>query len=136
MPVACGLFHKAIVISGTTRGTTSAANATKVASTILAELSLTPSQVDQLQSDPVEQLLAASDSAVAELVSPGPTLGGFPARPWEYGWGPVVDGSLLPAFPFAEEAPACCADVPLTIGTVLNECMPAFFTRSNRLDSD
>ena len=129
MPGARGLFHKAIVISGTTRGTISAKNATMVAAGVVQELALSRAQVAELQRVPVEQLLAAGDAAVTRLVPPGPPLGGFPPAPWEFGWGPVVDGLILPEFPFDSAAPACSAEVPLMIGTVLNECMPAFFSR-------
>ena len=129
MPLARGLFHKAIVISGTTRGTTSAKNATAVAAGVLQELALSRAQVAELSRVPVAQLLAAGDAAVSRLGPPGPPLGGFPPAPWEFGWGPVVDGLILPEFPFDAAAPAGSAEVPLMIGTVLNECMPAFFSR-------
>src|SRR5262249_1404181 len=37
------------------------------------------------------------------------------------GWGPTVDGDLLPSHPFDPAAPAVSADVPMLIGTNLNE---------------
>jgi para-nitrobenzyl esterase len=37
------------------------------------------------------------------------------------GWAPVVDGRVIPAQIFDPEAPAVSADVPLLVGTVLNE---------------
>ena len=37
------------------------------------------------------------------------------------GWGPTVDGDVLPSHPFDPTAPAVSADVPMLIGTNLNE---------------
>ena len=37
------------------------------------------------------------------------------------GWGPTVDGDVLPSHPFDPSAPAVSADVPMLIGTNLNE---------------
>ncbi|MBI3849702.1 MAG: carboxylesterase/lipase family protein [Verrucomicrobia bacterium] len=132
MPSAKGLFHKAIVMSGTTRGTTSARNANTVASGIMAELEPEPGAngIEKLKNIPAERLLAAADVALDKLAPPVKTPGGFYPKSWDHGWGPTVDGSLLPEFPFDAEAPACSGHVPLMIGTVLNECMPPFFSRA------
>ncbi len=127
MPAAQGLFHKAAALSGTTRGTTSAEHSAEVAAGVMDDLQLAPAEVDRLQQMPIERLLAAGDAAVHHLIPQGPPLGGFPIAPWSYGWGPVVDGVILPAFPFEPNPPALSAHVPLLIGTVLNECMPSFF---------
>ncbi len=131
MPSAKGLFHKAIVMSGTTRGTTSAEHAGTVASAIMTELGIKPGVdgVGQLKKIPAEQLLAAADVVLDRLTPPVKTPGGFYPKARDYGWGPTVGGSLLPDFPFLVEAPGCSAHVPLMIGTVLHEVMPPFFNR-------
>src|SRR6202043_1403071 len=41
------------------------------------------------------------------------------------GFAPVVDGSILPAHPFDPQASAISADVPMVIGTTLNEFVSA-----------
>jgi para-nitrobenzyl esterase len=41
------------------------------------------------------------------------------------GWGPVMDGKVLPQHPFDPTAPAISAQVPLMVGTVLNEFLTA-----------
>ena len=41
------------------------------------------------------------------------------------GFAPVVDGNILPAHPFDPSAPALSADVPMIIGTTLNEFVTA-----------
>ncbi len=121
MPVAKGLFHKVIVMSGTTRGTISAKNAGQVASTVLDELGLAPAHVDRLRELPAQTLVTAGVRALAKLAPPGPPPSGLAAASWEYGWGPVVDDAILPAFPFNPVAPAISAHIPLMIGTVTNE---------------
>ena len=37
------------------------------------------------------------------------------------GWGPVVDGKVLPEHPWDPKGSPLSADVPLLVGTVLNE---------------
>ncbi|HXI46937.1 MAG TPA: carboxylesterase family protein, partial [Steroidobacteraceae bacterium] len=41
------------------------------------------------------------------------------------GFAPVVDGNVLPAYPFEPQASALSADVPMIIGTTLNEFVTA-----------
>jgi para-nitrobenzyl esterase len=41
------------------------------------------------------------------------------------GFGPVVDGTVIPEAPFGERAPAFSADVPMIVGTTLNEFVTA-----------
>jgi para-nitrobenzyl esterase len=107
MPAAKGLFQRAIVQSGAAlRGQTKEA-ATKVAEEFLARLSLTPKDIDKLQSLPMEQILATSDTQKGK-------------RP-PLNTGPVVDGRTLPGDPFDPTAPAQSADIPLLIGTTETE---------------
>jgi len=108
MPAAKGLFHRAIVQSGAAVSgiTRDAANAS--AGDFLAKLNLTTKQVDQLQSLPMDRLLAATEGG---------------RRPLDLG--PVVDGRSLPTDPFDPVAPAQSADIPLLIGTTETEV--AFF---------
>jgi para-nitrobenzyl esterase len=50
----------------------------------------------------------------------------------ESGWGPTVDGHVLPFHPFDPGAPAISADIPLITGTDLNE----FVSGIDRPDAD
>ena len=97
MPSAKGLFHRAIVQSGSNIKGISRADATKSAQALLTKLGL--KQPEDLQKVTMDQLVAAT------LSTQGLRLG------------PVVDGRTLPGDPFDPTAPAMSADVPLLIGT-------------------
>ena len=114
MPPAKGLFHKAIIESGSTLKAIHREDANKTTERILAKLSLQPNQVDELQKLPVERLLSAIDTR-------GSAPGTAPVN-----IAPVVDGRALPRDPFDPSAPDVSADVPLIIGTVNTE--GTFFT--------
>lgn len=116
MPAAKGLFHRAIVESGSQVKGIPRAEATKWAEQFLQRLGLNPGQIDELQKLPAEQLVAAMG-----------TGGGNPL----VALGPVVDGRTLPANPFDPAEPELSASVPLLTGTVETEM--AFF-RNQGLD--
>ena len=80
MPSAKGLFHRAAVQSGSNFRALSNEDATKTTETILEKLKLKASQLDELQTLPVDRILAAASG-------PGVRLG------------PVVDGGILPEQP-------------------------------------
>ena len=60
MPAAKGLFHRAIVESGSTLKVRTQESSQKLADLIVAELGLTSATIDQIQSMPYAQLLKAS----------------------------------------------------------------------------
>lgn len=115
MPAAKGLFHKAIVESGATLRSGSPETAARTAAMVLAELGIPKSQLDKIHGLPTSALQAVQ-SALARRLG-----GGRAANGGLGGWGPIVDGKALPAHPFDPAAPAVSADVPLLIGTCLNE---------------
>jgi para-nitrobenzyl esterase len=114
MPPAKGLFHKAIIESGSALKGISRDAANKTTGLILEKLSLQKDQIDELQKLPVERLLSAID-----------TRGAAPGTP-SLALGPVVDGRSLLRDPFDPVAPEISADVPLIIGSVNTE--GTFFT--------
>lgn len=122
-PAAKGLFHKAIVQSGTFPGMGMTLIEPKVSRRVaeftLANLGLKPEQVSELQKMPYLQLLDAANKALTqtaeELKIPG-LFGGFSLM-----WAPVVDGDYIPVHPVSAEFAAQAKDIPLMIGTVLNE---------------
>jgi para-nitrobenzyl esterase len=101
MPSAKGLFHKAIVESGSTLKQMTRDDAQKTTDQVCAKLGLKPTQVKELQEVPLPKLLAAM---------------GTGSR-----FGPVVDGHSLPRDPFDPDAPEVSADVPMIIGTTETE---------------
>jgi para-nitrobenzyl esterase len=88
---------------------------------VLAELALTPRQLDALHTLPVDRLLAAWWPVTRKMSSPDGVRRDFAAAGRRLGWGPTVDGRTLPHHPFDPAAPALSAAVPLLVGTVLNE---------------
>jgi len=123
MPAAKGLFHRAIVQSGSILRAGTPEKSARVAAAVLEELNLSPSQLDQLHSMPPEKLIEAGNAALRKINPPGPFSWKNVAD--RLGWGPVVDGKDLPRHPFDPDAPPISAHVPLMVGTVLNEFMTA-----------
>jgi para-nitrobenzyl esterase len=104
MPSAKGLFHKAIVESGSFLRFTPREAAATNAGKVLEKLGLKGSPIAELQKLPMDQLIAASQGAA---------------------WGPVVEGRVLPQHPFDPIAPEISANIPMIIGS--NETENTFF---------
>jgi para-nitrobenzyl esterase len=102
MPAAKGLFHRAIMQSGSALRGQDRAQATENADRFLHSLGLDASGIDKLQQLPYEQLV--------ELM----------ARE-RFNFGMVVDGHTLPASMFEPGATEISADVPIMLGTVETE---------------
>lgn len=127
-PVAKGLFHKAIVESGSYITTLTEKETTqKVAAAVLEELHLQPSQADSLQKIPYDVLNAAGKKALkkvsADMKAAGKSVAGL-------GWGPSLDGSLLPYQLSEQPAKDISKNIPLLVGTTKNEFAP--FNPANR----
>ena len=119
MPAAQGLFHRAIVQSGSFLRAVVPERSAILTKAFLDELNLSASQVDQLQTVPLQKLIEAGDAALLKTHPHAPLVWNRVAD--MLGWGPVVDGKLLPQHPFDPAAPAISAQVPMLIGTVGNE---------------
>ena len=122
MPGAKGLFHKAIVQSGSGLRMVQPETSAKLAAAVLAELGLNRNHLDQLHRLPVGALIAAGQAAMRKLGSGG--MAGyriFQPKADRAGWGPTVDGKILPQHPFDPQAPAISDGIPMLIGTTLNE---------------
>lgn len=102
MPLAKGLFHKAIVESGSTLRASTREDADAAARKFLAKVNVSPDHVDDLQKVPMNQML----NALRSMTGPNAIR-----------LGPVVDGRSLPRHPFDSDAPAQAANVPMLIGT-------------------
>jgi len=117
MPAAKGLFHRAVVQSGSGLRSGSADAAANLAAAVLEELEISKTQLDKLASVPARTLCSVQADAQRRLRAGAPagaaaSLGG---------WGPILDGKIIPAHPFDPAAPAISANVPMLIGTCLNE---------------
>jgi len=117
MPQAKGLFHRAIIQSGSMLRVATREDSERLAAATLAELGISRPQIEQLHTLPAEKLIEAGGKALGK-VSPQTN----PAHIWDYlGWAPMVDSKILPNHPFDPSAPVISAHVPLMVGTVLNE---------------
>jgi len=111
MPAAKGLFHRAIIESGATLRGGSADGASKYAETIMKSLGIKAGQGRELQKVPLDKLMAATNGGT----------GGAAAGAGSLGFGPVVDGKILPANPFDPIASPISADVPVIVGYTRTE---------------
>ena len=105
MPSAQGLFHRAIVQSGSTLRQSEPVQSQALGLAVLEELGLTPETADRLAEVPYDELEAAGNRASRRA-------GGR--------FAPVVDGKYLIQHPF-DPAPSISKDVPMLIGSNLNE---------------
>jgi para-nitrobenzyl esterase len=124
-PQAKGLFHKAIIQSGSPGAMPSPYSnqsvATRVAARTLREAGLADTQIDQLKSIPYDLLLAAANRAMEAVYKEMQPPGAPQRRFGGLGWGPIVDGDFLPESPFASAAPRASKGVPLLLGSTLSE---------------
>ena len=123
-PAAEGLFHKAIVQSGSMLQTMEAKYSRRIGVTTIEELGISPSKIDDIQKIPYEQLLDAGNKAVATIRAEADREG---QASFIFGWAPTVDGAVLPAQPFFPNAPEQARNIPMLIGSTLHEfCMSAY----------
>jgi len=122
MPAAKGLFHRAIVESGSMLKVGTQERSRELAGLIVAELGLDRSSIDQIQTVPFRKLVEVS-SAVMAKHNPRPAGGvpNFRRMADMLGFAPVLDEKVIPAHPFDPVASQLSADVPMIVGTVLNE---------------
>lgn len=121
-PSAKGLFHKAIVQSGSYLSRfTEQSVARQVAAAILADLGLQANQVDSLQNIPYERLNAAGKRALRKV---GESLRSADRPAFGLGWGPIQDGQFLPYQPSDAAALELAKEVPLLVGSTKTEFGP------------
>ena len=115
MPAARGLFHKAIVMSGSVLRFRDRERANKLTDAVLRELGVAPNAIERLQNLPMERLRAAIEPAEKAIgLSSAPLFD-------RYAFGPLVDGTIVPSQPFDPAAPAISAHVPVLVGGVKDE---------------
>lgn len=121
MPAAHGLFHRAVVMSGSFAPFATPAKARRLSDLMLAELGVTPADVGRLQAMPYSDLRRASEAVLARV---NPQPGGFlDVRHLgdALGFAPVIDGRTVRAAPDRADLPDLSIDVPMMIGSTLNE---------------
>jgi para-nitrobenzyl esterase len=106
-PPAKGLFHRAVIESGPGPKMLERDRATEIARMVLAEVGMDSKRAPELQSLPLEKVLAAQFAVSAKLRGRPGIIDGF---------APVLDPAVLPAHPFYPHATPISADVPVIIG--------------------
>lgn len=126
MPVAKGLFHRAVMqSSGAVLRVVDRARATRNAEQLLTKLGLRPADARKAQDLPFEQIVAAYLAVLTENPVTDESRQGF---------APVMDGKILPQHPFDPAASPVMAAVPVMLGstrtevTVFSLPAPADFT--------
>ena len=102
-PAAKGLFHRAVVQSGSTLRLIADADAEKSADLFLKKLGVSRARIADIQQLSWEQLLTAQVESTGAAFTP------------------VVDGKYLTHHPFDPTAPAESRDVPVIIATTLED---------------
>lgn len=125
LPSAAPYFNKASIESGPGIRMTPRDVAAETTLLVLKELGLEKSEWRKLLDVPTDRLLAAQ-VALGRSPARGPSVRvggragiGGNARPG--GFGPVVDGTILPRHPFDPEAPAISKHKPLIVGSNRDE---------------
>ncbi|MEG3176716.1 carboxylesterase family protein [Sphingomonas sp. RB3P16] len=121
MPVAQGLFHRGIVMSGSFAPAQPQDQARATARAVMKRLGV--SDIAGLRAVSAEALVAAGEAEAASRASggrspPGLTRG---ALRLPRTWAPVIDGTILPDAAWEASAPAVSRTVPLMVGSVRDE---------------
>lgn len=120
MPAAKGLFHRAIVQSGSLLGAANMEESSIRAEKLLRELNIATSDVDKVHGVPIRQLLEAA-AKFDPIHGPPSEIIDFRDSALLKGWAPVAGNAALPEQPFKTKAPEVSASVPLIVGCTLNE---------------
>jgi len=122
MPAAKGLFHKAIIQSGTLLNTMTKEKSQALGLAVLKNLGLTPNDVEKLDTMPYLDLVKAGNDAVLKISGPRK-----PGSPTMFGFAPSADSVVLLQQPFSPGFAGISKDIPLMIGSTLNELMRTFY---------
>ena len=126
MPAAKGLYHKAIIQSGTLLNVMTKEKSIAVGKALVETLGLNQNNLSQINSIPYKQLVEAGNKALEKTVGlrqPGSTT--------MFGFGPVPDGVNLLQQPFTPDFADISKHVPLMIGTTLNELVRTAYAEKN-----
>jgi para-nitrobenzyl esterase len=110
MPAARGLFHRAMIQSGSLLSHMPREVAAQVSQAFIAQLGLTATTLERIADLPWAQILAAQTAVGAHAFAPG------------------IDGTHIPAHPSDPQAASLSDEVPLIISTTLDDA-GLFFDR-------
>ena len=110
MPAAVGLFHRVVVQSGAGLRVQEPGDATALATQLLETAGVRTSDIEQLQTMPVDELMKAVFTMPRGTGGPGFMR-----------FGPVLDPAAIPQHPGDALAAGVSAGIPLVIGTTRHE---------------
>jgi len=116
MPKAKGLFHKAIIMSGTILNVNTKAMTEELGEAVLKELGISHSNISKINQISYKDLYAAGQRAMAASIGTR-----RPGTPMMWGFGPTPDGEVLLKQPFQPDFADFNDDIPIMIGTTFNE---------------
>ncbi len=122
MPAAKGLFHKAIIQSGTLINVMTKEKSQALGLAVLENLGLTPDDVEKLDTISYLNLVKAGNDAIAKISGPRK-----PGSPTMFGFSPSADSVVLLQQPFSPGFADISKDIPLMMGSTLNELMPTVY---------
>ena len=124
MPPAKGLFHKAIIMSGTILNVNTKAMTEELGEAVLKELGIDKRDVDKIKDVPYQELYDAGQRAMAASIGTRK-----PGTPMMWGFGPTPDGEVLLQQPFQPDFASISDDIPVLIGTTFNELQRLHYDR-------
>jgi para-nitrobenzyl esterase len=127
MPSIAPMFAKAAIQSGPAVKIGTTETAAKTTRRFLDQLGIAPAEWKKLLDIPAPQFLEAQWKLKADKGPPNGPRGIAAFTPG--GYGPIVDGDLLPRHPFEPDAPPVARDKPLIIGWL--DCEAAFFAMTD-----
>ena len=129
MPPAQGLFHKAIIMSGTILNVNTKAMTEKLGEAVLKELGIDKAEVDKIKDVPYQELYAAGQRAMAASIGTRK-----PGTPMMWGFGPTPDGETLLQQPFQPDFASISTSIPILIGTTFNELQRLHYDHEMTMD--
>ena len=116
MPQAKGLFHKAIIMSGTILNVNTKQMTEELGQAVLKELNIDAAHIEDINKVPYDTLYAAGQRAMAASIGTRK-----PGTPMMWGFGPTPDGEVLLQQPFQDGFASISDNIPILIGTTFNE---------------
>jgi para-nitrobenzyl esterase len=126
MPSAKGLFQKAIIQSGTLLNAMTKEKSQALGLAVLENLGLTPSDVEKLDTISYPDLVKAGNDAISKISGPRK-----PGSPTMFGFAPSADSIILLQQPFSPGFADISKDIPLMIGSTLNELMKTAYAEKD-----
>ena len=117
MPSAKGLFHRAMIMSGSFLSSTPQSVARQIGQRTVELLGLNQQTIDSIQTVDYDRLLEAANQAMREVAQQNPNARNTRGR---LSWGPIRDGDAVPGV-FEDGSEMISNQIPLIIGSTLNE---------------